>query len=139
MANLRGIAGSGVDRETGKGLVGWAHVEQCLGVIFTTQFGERVMREWFGSLVPVMLGRNMTPQEILPFWTAIWTAIDTWEPRFKVTQVTPLDLNRLGHLSLQIEGVFRPRGHLGDFEPAGKRRVKFIVREGERRLEAVSG
>ena len=60
-ANLRGLAGSGVDRNTGKALVGWAHVEQCLGVIFTTTFGERIMREWFGSLVPVLLGRTVTP------------------------------------------------------------------------------
>ncbi len=136
MANLRGLAGSGIDRQTGRALIGWPHVAQSLEVIFTTPFGERIMREWFGSDVTALLGRNMNQREVLSFWTSVWTAIDTFEPRYKVTKLTPLEASRLGHLSIAIEGVYRPRAHLGDFEPEGKRKVKFVVGE-DRRLEAV--
>ena len=125
VTSQRGLAGSGINRFTGKALIGWPHVVQCLGVIFTTNFGERVMREGFGSLVPVVLGRNMTPREILPFWQAIWTSIDTFEPRYKVTSVQPIDLDRLGNLNLLIQGQYRPRGHLGDFTVEGAKRVRF--------------
>jgi hypothetical protein len=95
-------------------------VLQSLSVIFTTFFGERVMRRFFGSFVPKILGQPMTPSTIVRFWTAICVAIDMWEPRYRVTRIVPRgtpDEMRLGGLGFHVEGVYMPRGHLGDKTP----------------------
>ena len=135
MAKVAPLASVGVDRRTGKVLTGFDHCLQSLGVIFTTHFGEIVLRRWFGSAIPALLGRNMDPPTMLRFWTAICVAIDLWEPRYRVTKITLLeDQNspkamRQSKLSFAIEGVYMPRGHLGDFTPEGPRRL--FIRGGQ--------
>jgi phage baseplate assembly protein W len=115
--------GLGINRRTGQVMDGWAHVVQSLEVIFTTRFGERVMREWFGSAVPYILGRNMIPETFIAYFSAICGAIELWEPRFRITQIVPLEVDRLGRARFRIEGTHYPRGHLGDMTPAGTRRI----------------
>lgn len=127
MASLRNIAGTGIDRETGKVITGWPHVVQSLGVIFTTGYGERVMREWFGSYVPYLLGQNLVPSTVVKFYVGLWTAIDAFEPRYRVTQFRPLEVTRLGQIRLEMEGEYRPRGHLGDFSVEGARKVSLTA------------
>lgn len=131
------MAGFGIDRYTGRPVEGWPHVAQSLGVIFTTRFGERVMRRWFGSLVPNLLGENMVPETFVKFFSAVGSALE-FEPRVRLMRVLPLSVNRNGRAELRIEVEYRPRGHLGDFTPEGAKRVtlvdtgrEFIVRESE--------
>lgn len=112
--------GTGFDRHSGRIIVGWDHVVQSLEVIFTTRFGERVMRRWFGSFVPNLLGQNMVPSTVLKFWTAVCIAIDLWEPRYRVTKIGPFGAPegmRGGSIGFEIVGVYMPRGHLGDPTP----------------------
>lgn len=110
---------AGVDDKTGKWLDGFDHVGQSLGIIFTTALASRIMRRTFGSAVPAVLGRSMTPALILRWKTAMIVAIELWEPRFRVvwiydkTQDTQADV-RSGKLSFRLIGHYRPRGHLGD-------------------------
>lgn len=121
MPQISPFPGTGIDRNTGKLISGWDHVVQSIGVIFTTRFGERVMRRWFGSFVPQLLGQNMVPSTVLRFWTAICVAIDLWEPRFRITVIVPTGTPegmRQGNLGFQVRGVYMPRGHLGDKTPA---------------------
>ena len=113
----------GIDAETGGTITGWAHVEQSLGDIFFTRFGERIMREWYGSFVPALLGQNITPQEITPFFAAIASAIEQWEPRFRVTELQVTRVTREGRLAFFIAGEYRPRAMLGDFTVEGARRL----------------
>lgn len=119
MVQIAPNPGTGIDRRTGRIVSGWQHVEQSLEVIFATQFGERVMRRWFGSSVPELLGRtNLTNSAVLRFWTAVCVAIDLWEPRFRVTKITSFastDKARAGKIGFAIVGVYYPRGHLGDY------------------------
>lgn len=120
MPQIAPYPGTGIDRETGRLLSGWPHVVQSLQVIFTTRFGERVMRRWFGSFVPQILGRNMVPSTILKFWTAICVAIELWEPRYKVTGITPFgsaEQMRSGSIGFTLQGVYRPRALSGDLTP----------------------
>ena len=130
MAQLPPLPGTGINRNTGRPLAGFAHVQQSLEVIFTTHFGERVLRRWFGSFVPKLLGEPMVPSTVLRFRTAMVVAIEIWEPRFKVKKVAyPGQHNgaermRSGALSVMLVGEYRPRGHLGDPTPEfGERTV----------------
>ena len=75
----------GINAASGRTLIGWDHVLQSLSDIFTTGFGERVIREWYGSFVPHLLGRLITPEEVTPFFVAITSAIEQWEPRYRVS------------------------------------------------------
>ncbi len=123
----------GVNRETGAVITGWPHVEQSMRVLFMTPFHQRGLRRWVGSFVPHILGESLVARVITRFYWAIITAIDLWEPGYRVRQVyfmgralqdqapmdpqSAADLLRLGHAIFRQEGVFYPRGHLGDFTP----------------------
>jgi hypothetical protein len=38
-------------------------------------------------------------------------------PNFKITKLTPKKVERTGSLTIEIVGIYMPRGHLGDFTP----------------------
>ena len=65
----------GLDAATGGIVTGWDHVVQSLADIFATRFGDRIMREWYGSFVPNLLGRLITPDEVGPYFAAVTSAI----------------------------------------------------------------
>lgn len=133
---------NGVDRRTGKVLSGWAHVEQSMEVIFETRFHERVLRRWVGSFVPHILGESVVSRVVTRFFFAISSAIDLWEPDYRIKQVyfmgnalrswAPTDtldaanLLRLGDAIFRTEGIYFPRGHLGDFTPDATRTAGLI-------------
>mgnify|MGYP001024357291 CR=1 FL=1 len=111
----------GLNAATGGTIEGWSHVAQSLQSVFTTRFGERVMREWFGSFVPTLLGRNINQAELPLFYAAFTSAIEQWEPRYSVTEVGVLEVSRAGVVRLSITGEYRPRALLGDMTSAGLR------------------
>lgn len=121
-ANLRDPS-VGLNAATGRIVTGWAHVVQSLRDIFDTRFGSRVMREWYGSFVPNLLGRLITPQEVTPYFTAITSAIEQWEPRFRVTRIQVVKVTRDGQLHFFLDGEYRPRAVYGDYTPQGARRI----------------
>ena len=117
----------GLDATSGLVLTGWDHVLQSLSDIFTTGFGERIIREWYGSFVPSLLGRLITPQEVTPFFVAITSAIEQWEPRYRVSEIKVLKATREGALHFYLDGEYRPRAVYGDFTVVGARRVNGYV------------
>ena len=128
----------GLNAEACSVLTGWEHVLQSLSDIFTTGFGERIIREWYGSFVPNLLGQLITPDEVTPFFVAITSAIEQWEPRFRVTEIKVLKASREGALHFFLDGEYRPRAVFGDFTVEGARRVNgyinaagLIIREEE--------
>ncbi|MDC7784769.1 hypothetical protein PQJ75_00690 [Rhodoplanes sp. TEM] len=130
---------AGIDRQTGRLLDGWDHVEQSVAVIMTTAFGTRMLRRWFGSAVPYLLGRNLTTQTVVQFFTGLIAALEVKEldtglprePRFKITKIVPSNASefRVGALHLEITGIYMPRGHLGDFTPLDTRTI--VLRQGK--------
>lgn len=125
---------AGIDRSTGRLLDGWGHVQQSIAIIITTAFGERVLRRWFGSKANYVLGRNLTPETVVGFFTALIASLEVRElhtglprePRFKITNITPggtPEQLRLGGLTLRINGIYMPRGHLGDTTPQDMRTI----------------
>lgn len=117
------MAGTGFNRETGALLSGFDHVRQSIGVILTTPIGSRVMRREFGSELFDLIDRPMTDQVILAIYSATVMAIARWEPRYAVTGCTIAGAQADGEITLEIAGTYYPRGHLGDFTPAGDRIV----------------
>lgn len=124
----------GMDRKTGKMLIGWDHVVQSTSVIFMTRFHSRILRRWVGSFVPHLLGENATMRMIARFYWAIITALDLWEPNYRIQQVrvsrrtdgtlltSPEELEQ-GDIATQMFGVYRPRAHLGDPTPEQRRAI----------------
>ena len=130
-------ARNGMNRFTGKLLQQWPHVEQSMELIFATPYHERVLRRWVGSFVPMLLGENFIERIVMRFYWAIVTGIDLWEPNYRIRRIyfmgdalaglTPPSQDlptisaaamiRLGQAIFRNEGVYRPRGHLGDFSP----------------------
>lgn len=118
MALISAAPGTGIDRRTGQVLSGWPHVLQSIEVILSTRIGARVMRRWFGSDIPALLGRNMDVPTVVRFWAAICIALALWEPRFKITKISATgstDGMRAGAIGFSVAGIYYPRGHLGDF------------------------
>ncbi|MFM8745989.1 MAG: GPW/gp25 family protein [Aestuariivirga sp.] len=113
----------GLDAATGGIVTGWDHVVQSLADIFATRFGARIMREWYGSFVPNLLGRLITPDEVVPCFAAITSAIEQWEPRFRVTRIQAVEVTHDGRLHVFLDGEYRPRAMLGDFTVEGARRL----------------
>lgn len=105
---------AGIDRITGKMLDGWAHVEQSLKVLITTALGSRVERRDIGSRLPRLVDSPISALTLVEFYAATAGVIDKWEPRFRLVRVT-MGQPENGHLSINAEGIYFPRGHLGDF------------------------
>jgi len=125
------MASTGVNRHTGRLLTDWEHVLQSIEVILATRFGDRVMRRWFGSNIPVLLGRNMVTVTFVRFYAAVGVAL-TQEPRVELIRISPLSATREGHAGFLIELHYRPRGHLGDFTVEGTKRITVSPGSGDR-------
>lgn len=114
-------ASTGINRDTGEVLTDLDHARQSLVVIFATHIGTRVMRRIFGSAVPALLGRNLTPAILDIFVQAISLAIYLWEPRFaNIEALYPAPPNapstmRLGGITMAILADYRPYALDGDF------------------------
>jgi phage baseplate assembly protein W len=128
-----------MDRETGKVLHGWDHTVQSMRVIFLTRYHERVLRRYVGSFVPHLLGESAVERAITRFYWAIATAIDLWEPNYRIQkvsvattengqQLTSAEELRHGNLTTRMDGVHRPRAHLGDNTPEQRRGIGLIGR-----------
>lgn len=111
------------DRSTGETLVGWPAVAQNIREGLLTDFGTRIMREYFGSLVPRALGQPMTEETLLGLAASITAFLDVFEPRFAVTKVTPTSVSRDGSVQIEISGEYRPRALLGDDQSSGLQKV----------------
>lgn len=140
---------NGMNRSTGKLMTGWEHVEQSMHTIFLTPFHQRVLRRYVGSFVPQILGESGVPRVITRFFWAVASAIDLWEPNYRIKQVffmgTALDTQwapalgkdatanifRTGNVIFRTEGVYRPRAHLGDSTPYERRYSGLVGRGGE--------
>ena len=129
----------GVDDKTGKLILGWGHVVQSIAKILVTKYHERVLRRWVGCLVPHLIGDSATPFAITRFYGAIITAIDLWEPNYRIQRVrlykrkddsllTSAEELRQGMLTQRQEGVYRPRAHIGDPTPERRRSLGLIGR-----------
>lgn len=102
-----------LDHHTGATVDGWMHVVQSIETILVTRLNTRVFVRQFGSDVPVMVDMPMNDTNIMALYVSVAEAIDRWEPRFELTNVT-LSARADGVMSLQLTGNHLPIAHLGD-------------------------
>ena len=107
--------GTGTDWETGRSLSGWPHVAQSLRILFTTPKMSRVMRRAVGADLVRMVDAPISPVTIIDIYAAVAESIRNHEPRFKISRMKVLEASADGKLTVGIEGVYFPRGHLGDY------------------------
>jgi len=105
----------GINRETGAVLSGFDHVKQSLGVLFTTARLSRIMRRDVGSAVPRAVDSPISPVTIIDLYAAVADAVRKYEPRFRVARMKVDSATTAGHITIAIQGVYYPRGHLGDY------------------------
>lgn len=108
----------GVDNRSFRPIDNLGSAIQSVETILGTSIGSRLMRREFGGGVLELLGRPLTPSLFSAWMQVVATAIDLWEPRFRVRRFLwsgSVEEIRRGHAALRLEVDFRPRGHLGDF------------------------
>lgn len=111
----------GIDADTGRAISGWDHVVQSIRDILVTDIGLRPMREYYGSLVPRALGRAINRQEILPVISVIASAIEIWEPRYRMMSFEIGGEAREGRLTIKLAGEYLPGALWGDMTVADVR------------------
>lgn len=111
----------GINRHTGKVLTDLPQVEQSVGVIWSTRLTERILLRVFGSEIPAIFTKPLTPSNLLKFWTLVILSIELWEKRLKVIKISyPSATNskaalRAGAFGCEITAEYRPRAYQGDF------------------------
>lgn len=118
---------AGMDRNTGKPLDGWAHVAQSIADIFTTRKASRTMRRAYGSDLMALVDAPMNPATLIDFYAGAANAIAEFEPRFKVTQMSVAGADLTGAIAFDCEGIYYPRGHLGDFSVSVPQRASLSL------------
>ncbi|WP_375628349.1 MULTISPECIES: GPW/gp25 family protein [unclassified Bartonella] len=100
---------SGMDRTTGKPLVGIEHLRQSIIDILSTRIGTRVMRRDYGSRIAELIDAPVNNAFAVALYAAVTEALDKWEPRFKLKKI---DFKMLGarQVSLSFEGLYLPSG-----------------------------
>jgi uncharacterized protein len=110
---------SGIDRNTGRRLTDWDHVRQSIADIVTTPQLTEVLLRQYGSRLRDLVDAPMNDASIVLFYGAVAEALDRWEPRFELTDVSIGSAGPDGHIEMSLTGVYMPLGHHGDRTPAG--------------------
>lgn len=101
----------GTNATTGKALSGVEHLRQSIVCILTTPIGSRVMRREFGSQLYDLVDAPLNRSTIMDVIAATADAIERWEPRIRVTKVTPSS-DADGRVSISLEGEYLPDGQI---------------------------
>ena len=99
----------GLDASTGKQLSGMAHLRQSVRDILTTPIGTRVMRRDYGRRLYRLVDAPMNDATRLDMMAATYEALETWEPRLTIEQVS-LEMPEPGGVVVSIEGQYLPTG-----------------------------
>lgn len=94
-----------IDRFTGELIQGWERIKQSIFVILTTRLRTRLMRLWWGSKFNEMQDMPGNEEVLMSSMMAAISAINTYEPEFKVTRVVIEDMGPDGEITITVEGI----------------------------------
>lgn len=105
---------AGLNKTTGGRIEGLDHLKQSVSTILTTPIGTRVMRRDFGSRLPELIDKDITPGFRMQAMAATVDALRKWEPRLRVDRVHVDQIagdDGIPHrVTIGIEGVYLPNG-----------------------------
>lgn len=113
----------GTDAQTGQLITGWDHCVQSMGKLLSTRFATRPARRHLGNDVPELQDANASTLTIFKAFASVADALgdpDGGEPGFALQSIEMAQYGRDGRFVFILDGIFYPRGHLGDysvFEP----------------------
>lgn len=116
----------GINAATGRLLTDWDHTHQSIRKIVQTAIGARVMRRDFGSDLPDLVDTKMIRKNILAVYSAAASAIQQWEPRFRMRSGAVRSVGADGTIGLVLSGTYFPRGHRGDYSLSESRTVQLV-------------
>lgn len=93
---------SGMNKSDGKAIDDIDHIRQSITDILTTPVGSRVMRREYGSDIFTLLDAPINGATKMRLMAATVMAIINWEPRVKVTSMSPT-ITMNGEMALYIE------------------------------------
>ena len=99
----------GTNAATGKPIEGIEHLKQSIADILSTPIGSRVMRRDYGSRLFELIDAPVNADWLIEAYAATAEALNTWEPRIKVTRVIVASVES-GHPVLDLEGNYLPDG-----------------------------
>jgi uncharacterized protein len=99
----------GMNASTGKRLGGLEHMRQSVADILRTPLGTRVMRRDYGSELPRLIDAPINRETITKIIAAGVTAINKWEPRFRVKKINVVTASP-GSVELDVTGDYLPEG-----------------------------
>ena len=99
----------GIDSTTGKSLSGIDHLRQSVRDILTTPIGTRVMRRDYGSRLYSLVDEPMNDATRLDMMAATFEALETWEPRLQLDQIS-VEMPEPGNVLVSLQGVYLPDG-----------------------------
>ncbi|MVO16216.1 GPW/gp25 family protein [Parasedimentitalea huanghaiensis] len=99
----------GLNASTGKQLSGMAHLRQSVRDILTTPIGTRVMRRDYGSRLYRLIDAPMSDATRLDMIAATYEALEIWEPRLQLDQVS-VDMPAPGEVLISLDGQYLPTG-----------------------------
>ena len=100
----------GMDAATGRPLDGIAHLRQSIRDVLTTPVGTRAGRREYGSRLPELVDRPMSPALLVDVYAAAAEALARWEPRFRLESASADAAGSGGRLVLTLRGVYAPTG-----------------------------
>lgn len=113
---LDATAGAGAGSGIGQVVQSLADVGQCISIILGTMPGEDPWRPTFGCDLTQFIDRPL-PAALPAIVGAVTAAIETWEPRVKVLNVTAQPVGASAPGSLTVNVVWQI--DLGGKQPAG--------------------
>lgn len=99
----------GINSTTGKNLSGLDHLRQSVRDILTTPIGTRVMRRDYGSRLYSLVDEPMNDATRLEMMAATYEALETWEPRLQLDQIS-VEMPEPGNVLVSLQGVYLPDG-----------------------------
>lgn len=97
-----------VDRDTGELIQGWPRCRKSIETILRTRLHTRLMRLWWGSEFLNALDKPANEQTFVQSIMAAITAINKYEPEFKVSRVILDGAIFDGTVMVTVEGVYLP-------------------------------
>ncbi len=94
----------GMSAADGRALDGAAHIKQSITDVLTTRIGTRVMRRDYGSRLPELVDNPYSEMLIADLFAETVIALDKWEPRVSIDQVSVQELTADGRIVIALTG-----------------------------------